>query len=146
MNEWQKRFLQRLENARRQWLDRFEEAADDALDPVVARLEAFLSTHGFEVSQHECEPGTRIFRFGLTENGYTLFTCRLKGMERVELRCESFVPGAEALSDDSSQVLLCDADESWFEDRFQAGLDAFMSAFVEAGASSEKPRKQLQPT
>jgi hypothetical protein len=145
MNDWQKKFLQKLEHARKQWLGRFEEVARESLDPVVERLTAFLTNNGFDVTQSQCEPGTRIHRFALTENGYALFTLRLAGMDRVELRCEISVPGEGALKGVAIHVPLCDADESWFEDHLQDGLDRFITAFVEAGVDTDAKHKQLQP-
>jgi len=142
MNDWQRTFLQKLETAKKQWLHRFEQFAVDFVEPVFAGLDEFATSSGFHVSSPDCEPGTRIYKFALTENGYLLIMFRMQGLEGVEVCCESSVPGAAAKVS-TQQVNLGDATENWVEQRFQSGLDRFVTSFAEAGADAKNADEAL---
>ena len=133
MNEWQRTFLQKLEAAKKQWTHRFEQFAADTIEPVFLTFQEFCSANGFRVSQPPCEPGHRIYKFALTENGYLMMTFRMCGLEELEVHSEAFVPGLGSMDPIDQLVSLCDATEHWVEARFQGSLDQFIADFAEAG-------------
>ena len=145
MNEWQRTFLQKLESAKRQWLHKFEQFATDIVEPVFLLNEEFTSTHGFRVSRQPCEPGHRIYKFAITENGYLLITLRMRGLEEVEVSTEVFVPGLGGREPAVKRTTICEATEPWVEAQFQAGLDRFIALFGEAGATAADHAETLVP-
>ena len=136
MNEWQRAFLQKLETAKKQWLHRFEQFAADFLEPTFEHFSEFTGSHGFSVMTPPCEPGNRLYKFSLTENGYVLLTFRMLGLEEVEARSDIFLPGVGSLEPVTNHANLCDAGPAWLEQQFQGGLERFIIAFGEAGSSS----------
>ncbi|MCP4249614.1 MAG: hypothetical protein GY778_21445, partial [bacterium] len=92
MNDWKRGFLQKLETAKKQWQHRFESFASQHLDPVFGEFDEFATGSGFCVSSPDCETGTRLYKFALTENGYVVITFRMQGLEEAEASCDSFVP------------------------------------------------------
>ena len=143
MNEWQRSFLQKLETAKKQWLHRFEQCAVAHVEPVFCTFDEFAANNGFRVTTPHCEPGTRLYKFALTENGYLLVTFRMKGLEEMEVCCESFVPGVGAVEPVTRQVSMSDANEVWVEQQFQLVLDRFVAAFAEAGTAVDDPSEVL---
>ena len=136
MNEWQRNFLHKLESAKKQWLHKFEEFAADFVEPAFLAFEEFAAGNGFRVTQQPCEPGHRIYKFALTENGYLLLTFRMRGLEEVEVRSELFMPGLGGMEPSTSYNGLCEAGEAWVEAQFQNNLDRFITHFGEAGAAN----------
>lgn len=136
MNEWQRTFLKKLESAKRQWLHRFEQFACEFIEPVFLAFEEFAVGCGFQVIHPEAEPGHRIFKFALTENGYLLVTFRMGGLEEIEVSTECFVPGAGSAAAQTQSANLCDAGQSWTEAQFQSALDRFITQFGQAGAAA----------
>ena len=143
MNDWQKSFLHKLETAKKQWLHRFEQFAAEYVEPVFDGLDEFATANGFQVSSPDCESGTRLYKFALTENGYALVTFRMKGLEEVEVCCESFVPGMGAIDPTTRKISLHDASQVWVEQQFQNSLDRFVMAFAEAGAAVQDRAEAL---
>ena len=143
MNDWQNSFLQKLAAAKKQWLHRFEELADDCLQPLFEEFERFTAAQGFNVQASQCEPGTRLYKFGLTENGYLLLTFRMLGLHAVVARTELFVPGQELARPEDLQRELSDVDEKWTRQCFESALDRFVSAFGAAGASAAAEADEL---
>jgi len=143
MHDWQRTFVQKLEAARKQWLHRFERFALDYLDPAYQEFAEFTGSHGFQVLTPPCEPGTRLYKFGLTENGYLLITFRLRGLEEVEVCNEVFLPGVGALDTIRQHAALCDAGSEWVARQFQEGLDLFITEFGEAGAAEADQAAEL---
>lgn len=136
MNDWQRTFLKKMESAKRQWLHRFEKFACGFIEPVFLAFEEFAVGCGFQVTHPESEPGHRIFKFALTENGYMLLTFHMVGLEEIEVATECFVPGAASSGPQTHSANLCDAGESWTEAQFQSALDRFITQFGEAGAAA----------
>ncbi|MCH7812759.1 MAG: hypothetical protein IID40_01940 [Planctomycetes bacterium] len=143
MNDWQRGFLQKLETAKKQWLHRFEHFATEHLEPVFCEFDEFATGSGFGVSTPDCETGTRLYKFALTENGYVMITFRTRGLEEAEACCESFVPGVGALEPTTRRINLCDASDVWAKQQFQNALDRFVTAFAEAGVGAEESAEAL---
>ena len=136
MNDWQRSFLPKLEAAKKQWLHKFEDFATTLLEPVFSDFDNFATTHGFAVSAPACDSGMRLFKFGLTENGYVLFTFRMHGLEGVEVYSEVYVPSHDKEEPTCAQAILYNADRDWVSRQFQEGLDRFIVVFTTAGAAA----------
>jgi hypothetical protein len=143
MNDWQSLFLQKLAAAKKQWLHRFQKFAADCLEPLFEEFERFASAQGFSVQASPCEPGTRLYKFGLTENGYLLLTFHMRGLHVVAARTEVFVPGQETAKPEDRQRELSDIDELWARQCFESALDSFVVAFGAAGASAAGQTDEL---
>ena len=137
MKEWQRSFLGKLESAKQHWQHLFENLASESLEPVFGQFSEFTRANGFSVSAPDCEPGTRLFKFGLTENGYVLLTFRMRGLDGVAFTAEYFVPGPESVEPTQAEVNLTDAHENWFQKQFERTLDRFVVAFGEASEELE---------
>lgn len=145
MNEWQQKFVQRLESAKKQWLQRFEQFASSVLEPAFARFDEFSTHLGFRVNSPACEQGTRLYKFALSENGYVLVSFRLRGLQEAEVSCEPYVPGIGRSEPHQAHIDLCDADSTWVEQQFQAGLDRFVAAFGAAGSKESTREREAVP-
>ncbi len=132
MNEWQRSFVGKLETAKKHWLSRFERMAEETLEPVLQEFAAFTGSHGFAATAPSCEAGMRLYKFGLTENGYVLLTFRLQGLESMEASAEIVVPGAGQTDIESAPCPMADVDRDWVHGRFRHALDRFVGAFAEA--------------
>ena len=135
MNDWQRSFQRRLEVAKKHWLHRFEEMASEHIEPVFGEFEKFTTGQGLNTTEPSCEPGTRLFKFGLTENGYLLLTFRMSRLDAIEAFAETVLPGADGPQSTSEQVSICDADRAWAQRCFETALDRFIVAFGEAGTA-----------
>ena len=137
MNDWQRSFLGKLESAKKHWQQRFEDSANEHLEPVFERFAEFTRGNGFSVSAPDCEPGTRLFKFGLTENGYVLLTFRMRGLDGVSFTAEYFVPGPQNVESTQAETQVADAPDTWFQKLFERSLDRFVVAFGEASEELE---------
>lgn len=135
MNEWQRSFLGKLESARKHWVQRFEETLDDHVQLVYDEFADFTSANGFQTSAPACETGARIFKFGLTENGYVLVSFHLRGLDAVEATAEFFVPGAANPEPTRARTSLEDVSAEWARRQFEKALDRFVVSFTEASAA-----------
>lgn len=132
-SEWQRTFLQKLEKGKQKWRKWLDEFLIERVDPVFADMEAFAAKNGIEVSAPKCDPSVRLFKFGLTENGYVIFWFGQRGIDRAEARYEMFLPGVAQPQQDNNHVQLVDADKKWVLFQFQQGLDQLVTAFAELG-------------
>lgn len=139
MNEWQRTFLQKLEQGKKKWRKRLEEFLTDRVEPVFAEFEEFAVKNGFEVSAPKCDKSVRLFKFGLTENGYIIFRFGQRGVDRAEARYEAFLPGRDRPACEANHVQIVDADEHWVEHQFQQGLDHLVTEFVECDPRGVQP-------
>ncbi len=140
MNDWQLNFLQKLESAKKQWLHKFEQFALNCVEPVFAGFENFTTGNGFRVTQSPCEPGLRIYKFSVTENGYVLVSFRMRGLEEVEACCEVFAPGLSGNGTAPQHTQLSEATQGWAETQFQCALDEFIIQFGEAGSAADNAK------
>ena len=67
----------------------------------------------------------------------------MKGLEEMEVCCESFVPGVGAVEPRTQQMSMSDVNEVWVEQQFQLVLDRFVAAFAEAGTAVDDPSEVL---
>ncbi len=137
MKTWKRSFLQKLETAKKQWLHKFEAFAEEQLQPAFGEFDEFATSSGFRVTTPNCEQGTRLFKFALTENGYLLVTFHMKGLEEIEVSSEVCVPGAGRLDPANKCAPLCEVGQPWVVKQFQNALDLFVTTFAEAGANSQ---------
>lgn len=139
-NEWQKRFLKKLNTVKQAWSQRFDSFADKCVAPAFEEFERFALDNGMEVTTPQCDPPVRLFKFALIENGYALITFRPRGLEGVEALFEVVAPGQEKPQRDGCRTRLSDADRRWVRERFEQGLDALVSQFEAAcGEKAAEP-------
>ncbi|MFO0837247.1 MAG: hypothetical protein U1D55_01880 [Phycisphaerae bacterium] len=122
---WKRQFLDKLSNVQSRWAKRFEETLDATVVPAFSEISPFLRENGFTVSTPMRDEGRRSFKFELIENAYLLMIFRCANVGAFELRCESFVPGAEPRL--SKQVCrISEINDEWSRQRFQNSLNAFV--------------------
>lgn len=138
MDKWQQTFLGRLESVKKHWLNQYERIADEWIAPAFAMFDQFTTTHGFTVSSPDCDAGTRVYKFGLTENGYLLLSFRMHGLERVEAHTEIVVPGNKPVESTTARASLDDVDVDWIKQQFREALDRFVDTFHQATKSAAK--------
>ncbi len=143
MNDWQRTFLQKLDTAKKQWLHKFERFASDFVEPAFDEFAEFTANHGFRVATPNSEPGTRLYKFGLTENGYVLVTFRMRSLEEVEVCSEVFVPSVGAFEPYTTHASFQDATASWTRKQFQNSLERFVTSFGEAGSIEADRTEEL---
>lgn len=134
MQDWQQSFLQKLESAKRNWMHQFEDFAADHIEGVFCEFDDFVGKHGFNSAAPQCEAGTRLFKFELTENGYVMVAFRMRGLDRVEATAEFFVPGPGKPESMTSHMKMADAKAAWVRSQFEQALDRFVEAFGAAGS------------
>jgi hypothetical protein len=122
VDAWKQSFLEKLNQAQRQCSRRFEEAMDRQVVPVFQEFTDFLNNNGFSVSTPLRESIRRSFKFELAENAYVLLIFRFFGVGELELRRETFIPGAEPILK-KSVSRVADVNKDWARKRFQEGLD-----------------------
>jgi hypothetical protein len=140
MNEWQERFVQKLETARSAACDRFEQMADETLAPTFEEFSAFTREHYIRATAPLTKPGIRTYKFAITENAYLLMTFRHVGFEQCDAQAEFFVPGRTALPSTSETVGLSEFDAQSCRRAFQQALDHFLEATID---SMGKPKEAV---
>lgn len=138
MNDWRKRFAEKMEFVREVALARFDEFASKTLGPLYEEFSAFTGEHGVKAANPLANGEARTYRFSVAENAYVLLTFRSAGVERCELLSEFSVPNREKPAPVKSSVNLLDADDVWARRAFEESLERFAEAVAEAFA--EKPR------
>ncbi|MCB9850495.1 MAG: hypothetical protein H6817_07285 [Phycisphaerales bacterium] len=136
MDKWQQTFLGKLEPVKKHWRERFEQIAHDWIGPSFHEFDQFTTAHGFTVSSPDCDAGTRVYKFGLTENGYLLLAFRMYGLERVEAHTEIIVPGNKPVESTTARASLADVNPEWVRQQFRAALDRFVDTFHQACKSA----------
>ena len=97
MNDWQKRFSQKMELVRDVSRERFAQFARTDLGSVFEEFREFTFQQGIQPTTPIAKPGIQTFKFALTENTFLLLTFRLKGLEHCEMLAEYFVPKHEKI-------------------------------------------------
>jgi len=131
MTNWQKRFAQKLDSVRTATRERFEEMADDTLDPIYKEFAEFTTRLHVRATAPLSNPGIRTFKFTMTENSYLLMTFRHAGLQ-CESQSEYFVPGHTKLPPATEVVELCDFNNDWCQNVFEQSLDRFLDMFTES--------------
>jgi len=129
MDKWQRMFAGKLENVRKHWLERFERTAEELIAPAFAEYDAFTTSRGFTVTAPACDAGARLYKFGLTENGYLMMWLRLRGLEQVETHVEVYVPGSNPLGQTLSRKPIAHINGEWVHEQFRTALDRFVECF-----------------
>jgi hypothetical protein len=143
MNDWQKRFTQKVETVRNASSERFEEVATRTLSTCFEEFHQFTAQHGLTASAPLAKPGIRTFKFAMTENAYVLLTFKLSGLEGMELLSEFVIPSRGKLPPINQAVELAEANDVWSRRAFEQALDHFVDAFVESMDGQDKRGKQV---
>ena len=138
MEQWKRSFLDKLSKAQSQWVKKFDDTLERSFAPAFDDLQEFLASNGFKLSSPLRENGRRSFKFELAENAYLLLIFRATGVGELELRSETFAPGAEPLLT-KVVVRVGDVNESWAREQLQSALETFVDLLVDQAAEpSEK--------
>jgi hypothetical protein len=132
MNEWQKRFAQKLETVQSVARDRFEQRADDTLTPIFKEFAEFIRQYVVQATTPLTDFGIRTYRFAMSEDIYLLMTFRHMGFEQCEAQVEYFLPGSQSLPPTRETVTLSDVNASWCRNIFQQALDQFLDTLLGA--------------
>ncbi len=136
MNEWQKRFAQKLETVQSAARDRFEQKADETLTPVFKEFGEFVRQYVVQATTPLTDFGIRTYRFAMSEDIYLLMTFRHMGFEQCEAQVEFFLPGNHSLPPTRETVTLSDVNASWCRNIFQQALDQFLDSLLGAMGGS----------
>ncbi len=124
-SQWKQSFVEKLSDAQSSWSRKFDGVFEASFQPAFDELRPFLSDNGFSVSVPLREVGRRSYKFQLAENAYLLVILRSLLVGDFEVRCESFVPGAEPILK-KSLARLADVNEKWAAGLLQEALDEFV--------------------
>ena len=130
MDDWQQRFVQKVDLVRKTSRDQFEQVADTVLLPVFEEFREFTSRQGFCATAPVAKPGVRAFKFALKENAYLFVTFRMAGFEHGELQAEFFTPAQSETSSTPVHVEMTDLNAGWARRMFEQLLDQFLDRFV----------------
>lgn len=130
MNDWQKRFSQKVELVRGTARQQFEELCERIISPTFEEYRSFTTAQGFCATAPVKKADVRAFKFAMTENTYLLMTFRLAGFEHCELQSDLFIPGEDKHACTPVHVELSDLDVGWTRRMFEHALDAFVDRFV----------------
>jgi hypothetical protein len=131
MTNWQKLFTKKLEPVRSATRDRFEEMAEDALDPIYKEFAEFTTRLHVRATAPLSNPGIRTYKFTMTENSYLLMSFRHTGLQ-CESQTEIFVPGHSKLPPTTEIVELCEFKKDWCQAVFELSLDRFLDLFTDS--------------
>ena len=143
MNNWQKKFAEKVELVRKTARTQFHELADRILAPVFEEFRGFTSAQGFCATAPVRKPDVWALKFAMTENAYLLMTFRLAGFEHCELQTDVFVPGHGKHACTPIHIELASFDEAWVRRMFELALDQFVNRFVESLASRDDSRLEV---
>ena len=132
MNDWQKRFAEKLETVQSVARDRFEQRAQDTLTPVYKQFAEFIRQYVVQADIPLAELGIRTFRFGMSEDIYLLITFRHTGFEQCDAQAELFLAGKSAPPPTRETVSLSDVNASWCRNVFEHALDQFLDTLIDA--------------
>ena len=133
MNRWQEQFAQEMNALYAQSTSRFDQFAQDVLDPVVESLAGFLEQWHYELTMPACEKGRMMFRFALTEDAYLLAWFRLEGFDSLQFEYEYSLPGQGHVAGVRTTGGLRAADADWAQSCLQMALSTFVTKFLELG-------------
>ncbi|MBI4580984.1 MAG: hypothetical protein HY718_14855 [Planctomycetes bacterium] len=133
MSQWHQQFAEQMESLFAQSSTGFERFADEVIEPVFESVSAFLARWHYEASCPPSETPRRVYRFGLTEDGYLLIWFRLSGLDTVECEYEYSLPHVGRVNGVRTTGSLRAAESEWVESCFQMALNNFVSKFIDAG-------------
>ena len=138
MNDWQKRFSQKVDLVRGTARQQFEDHGSQIIAPMFEEYRTFTSAQGFCATAPVKRDGVRAFKFAITENSYLLMTFRLAGFEHCELQVDHFIPGDQKHACTPIHVELADLDIGWTRRMFEQALDQFLDRLVESLAHPDE--------
>lgn len=136
MEDWKKRFTDKLSQVQSRWATQFDQALETAVVPVFDEMTAFLRDNGVVATVPLHERGRRSFKFELAEDAYLLLIFRARAVGEFELSREVFILGCEPQVRRSTERVSSLA-EKWVRKEFQAALDTFVELLDEAPADPE---------
>lgn len=136
MEDWKRRFAERLSEVQLRWATQFDEAVDNAVVPVFNEMTAFLRDNGVQTAIPLHDKGRRSFKFELAEDAYLLLIFRARAVGEFELSREVFVLGCEPQVRRSTERV-SSLTEKWVRKEFQSALDAFVEQLDEAPVAPE---------
>ncbi|MHC4696444.1 MAG: hypothetical protein ACYTFA_06865 [Planctomycetota bacterium] len=142
MNKWQECFARKVDSARQVSTDRFQQMADETLEPVFGEFQQFMSQQGFESTAPVTKKGLRTYKFAASENAYVLVTFRMVGVEYCETHTDFFVPQHQKSKPQIERIELSALDSTGARGVFERALDAFMDTYLESIEEDEAPRDE----
>jgi len=130
MNDWQKRFAQKLETVQSVARDRFEQKADETLTPIFKEFGEFVRQYVVQATTPLTDYGIRTYRFAMSEDAYLLMTFRHMGFEQCEAQVEYFLPGSNNIPPTRETVTFSDVNASWCRVIFERSLDQFLDTLL----------------
>ena len=137
MNDWQKRFAQKLETVQSVARDRFEQKADETLTPTFKEFGEFVRQYVVQATTPLTDFGIRTFRFAMSEDAYLLMTFRHMGFEQCEVQVEYFLPGGNSVPTKREAVTFGEASTSWCRGVFERALDQFLDTLLNTMGSPD---------
>ena len=132
MNDWQRRFAEKLETVQSVARDRFEQRAQDTLTPVYKQFADFIRQYVVQADTPLTDLGIRTFRFAMSEDVYLLMTFRHTGFEQCDAQAELFLPGKSPPPPTRETVSLSDVNVPWCRSVFEQTLDQFLDTLIDA--------------
>lgn len=145
MNEWQQNFTSKMHKLRDQVSRKFDVFADETVNPVFEEFSEFAGRCDFRCTTPVSQEGARLFKFGLTEDGYLLTAFRPKGMGEIEFDFECYAPGQGQVESKRSLVTWVDANQEWVRRCFETALDCFVGCFSAQGTAQSRQEEKPQP-
>ena len=130
MNDWQKRFAQKLETVQSVARDRFEQRADETLTPIFKDFGEFVRQYVVQATTPLTDYGIRTYRFAMSEDAYLLMTFRHMGFEQCEAQVEYFLPGSNNIPPTRETVTFSDVNATWCRGIFERALDQFLDTLL----------------
>jgi len=143
MNQWQKKFAEKVDTIRKASSQQFEQVVEDVVMPTFDQFRNFTTQHGLRATAPIVKVGIRSFKFSVTENAYALITFRHTGIEHCEVECEYFIPGVEKLPTTDARVELSKPGTEWVQGVFETSLDQFMDRYLKSVAKRNTAGKEL---
>ena len=132
MNEWQQKFLGKVDVLRGASRDQFEQSSEQIVTQIFEEFREFTSQQSLSATAPIIKPGIRTFKFSLTENTYLMITFRLAGFDHCEAQSEFFVPGHQKRTSTPAHVELPNLDATWVRTIFEQSLDRFIDSYVKS--------------
>lgn len=152
MNDWQQKFLGKVDVLRSASRDQFEHSSEQIVIQIFEEFREFTSQQSLTATTPIIKPGIRTFKFSMTENTYLMITFRLAGFDHCEAQSEFFVPGHQKITSSPAHVELPNLDATWVRTIFEQSLDRFIDSFVQSlgqkdgGQTAPPNQTNEQPT
>lgn len=151
MNDWQQKFLGKVDVLRGASRDQFEQSSEQIISHIFEEFREFTSQQSLSATAPIFKPGIRSFKFSLTENTYLIITFRLAGFDHCEAQSEFLVPGHQKIASTPAHIELPNLDAAWVRTIFEQSLDRFIDSYVQSlgrknGGNTEPSSANENPT